>query len=420
MNQYFQQIIETLSARENQAIIAAVYAGLFALALLLRVIACSAYRAAHFSFRLDAKDLKVKEDIKKIKNSALRKVAAEYIRVADKSVSRIPTLALINRQVDSMSLLGWRYVSLTPLVESLETGLLFAGVLLAFSFGEYAFLYGAAAACGFVLTKICASFFDFRSAKSLYSDEMLIYVEREIGRFFAADSGGAVLRLKDELTGALASQSATLKESIEKIGAKLAEAVDAKLSDVNRDAAEAMGKWEKTLGEAGQIQEQMNKSSEKMQIAGDNIMSASDLLAKHLQGHSNALTQQLSSLVAAVEAVRDVGAQMASAQETLSKQSEYIETNQRALEATVESYERALQGLAQTLGDGIGAYIRMHSQASAQTFNESIAANIERSAAGSLELTQNMQALFAELRNQNRELSANLLSIHEKLSGNGY
>ena len=186
-----------------------------------------AYRSANLAFRMDAKDIKKKDDIKKIKNGALRKIATEYIRIAERSVSRIPSSAIVNRQVESMSLIGWRYVSIMPFVETMEMGLVFVGVILALSFNEFAFMYGVLAAGGFIVVKIITAIFDFRAAKNRYTDELLIYVEREVGHFFASDAGGAVLRLKNELTEAIDIQSETMQDTIDKIGEIITNLVNA-------------------------------------------------------------------------------------------------------------------------------------------------------------------------------------------------
>jgi len=413
---FFSNLFEILNSNENHVVIMTVFVCLHVLAALLRIITCTAYRTALLVFRMESKEIKSKDEIKKIKNAPLRKITADYIRTADKSVSRIPAKAMVDRQVESMSLIGWRYVSVMPFAESLESGLVLVGLILAFAFPGYAFLYGTIAVAGFVLLKIIGAVFDFRSVKDIYSDELLIYVEREIGHFYAADAGGAVLRLKNELSDALAKQAETLKDSVNKIGANMAEAVDKKFAGLGDGLRETAGGWEKAIGEAKKLQEQINSSAEKMQNAGSNLSSASDLLSRHLQGHSKALTEQLSALVSAVETVKESGEKSAATQEAFLSQSKYVEENQRLLETTVQSYESALQNMTRSLGDGIGAFLQLNAQNAAASMNESLSNNIERIAASNREVMQSMQLLFEQLRSQSRDISANLLTLHEKIS----
>lgn len=415
MYTYFQQLFDLLNRNDNHIIIMAVYVALHGLVFLLRVIACMSYRSALFAFRLDAKDLKTRDEIKKIRNGLLRKIAADYIRIADKSVSRIPTMSVVDRHVSALSLLGWRFVSIMPFVESLETGLVFTGLILAVIFGEYAFVYGVLAVAGFLLIRLIAAFFDFREAKQRLADELLIYTEREIGHFFAADAGGAVLRLKNELTDAIGKQSVILKEAIDRIGSGLSEAVNKSLIDINVALQDSMHEWEKALTDAGRVQSQMNASAERMQIAGDRIMSASDLLAKHLQGHSSALSSHLGTLVTAVEAVKESNAALSAEQEAFLKQAQYIDRNQSALETTLQSYEATLQNVTRSLGDGLGAYLKLHAQTAAQTVNDALVANMEKLLGSNQDTLRRITELFDQLRDQSRDISMHLLSMHEKL-----
>lgn len=412
---YFQYLFDLLNTRDNHLIVMVVYLCLALVPALLRIVACMGYRSALFAFRLDAKDIKTKDAISKIRNGLLRRVAADYIRIADKSVSRIPTSAVVDKQVSALSFVGWRYVSVMTFVESMENGLLFVGLILAVVFSEFAIMYGVLAAAAFVLARLLTAFFDFRTAKSTLSDELLIYIEREVGHFYAADAGGAVLRLKNELATAIGKQSEVLQSAIAKIGEAMAEAVDKKLSDINTSARQAAQEWEKSLSEAGRVQEQINASAGRMQAAGDNIQSASDLLAKYLQGHSNALSEQLIALVSAVEAVKESNTQYGEGQEAFLKQAQYIERNQRTLETTLQAYEETLQNVTRSLGDGLGAYLKLHAQTAGQSVNDALSANMSRIAQNNQEMLARLQTLFEQLRDQSRDISANLLSMHEKL-----
>jgi hypothetical protein len=419
MNEYFIQLFDILNYRENYIVIMVVYLFLIAAAALLRIAAATAFRSSLFTFKLDAKDINSREDIKKIKNAALRKVAAEYIRVAEKSVSRIPASALVARQVDSLSLFGWRYGSVMPFVESMETGLVLIGVIFALAFGEYAFMFGTLAAGGFALMKIISAFFNFREARNRYFDEMLIYVEREIGHYYAADSGGAVLRLKNDLTEAVNKQSAVLKEAVETIGASLASAVEKQLKTAGEALRGTADDWGKSVSETEKIQASINASADKMQIAVSSLVSASDLLSRHLNGHSNALTEQLSSLVSAVGAVAENSSQLARERDTVMSQLQFIEKNQQSLENAVQSFEAILQDITKTLGDGYGAFLKLHAETAAKNVNDALSANVERISLSNMDVIRQNQSLFEQLKAQSREISANLLSLHEKLSSNG-
>jgi chromosome segregation ATPase len=250
-----------------------------------------------------------------------------------------------------------------------------------------------AAAAVFVLLRLCASLFDFRAARAQLCDDIYIFIEREVGRFYASDAGGAVLRLKNELAEAQHKQTEALTAALKQLTAalgdnatalnnamldttkdineKIAEAIDEKLVRMADDFAAASAAWQKALTQATAVQNTMNQSAAAIDKAGGKLQSAAELLASHLQGHSNALSEQLVALVRAVEAVKD-------AQASVTKQGEYIERNQQTLEGSLRAYETALQNLSQSLGESLGAFVNVHAQNSAQAVNDALRNNIER------------------------------------------
>jgi len=279
-------------------------------------------------------------------------------------------------------------------------GLLWVGLILAFVFNEYAFVYGLLAVGSFVLFRLMAAFFDFRCARRILHDDMLIYIEREIGRFFAADTGGAVLRLKNELVEALAKQSAaltgvatamsqsladstvalhkSLTDTASATGIHLVTALEEKLPAITNTIDHAITLWKDSLNDAHRVQADINAAAERFELAGGHILSASDLMASHLQGHSGAMSEQLTALIGAIETMRTTITAFSAGQAALTEQAAYIERNQRALETSLSAYEASLQNLTQNLGEGLGAFINMHGQQAAQTVNEALKSNIEK------------------------------------------
>ncbi|MCL1787457.1 MAG: hypothetical protein FWG38_05685 [Defluviitaleaceae bacterium] len=398
---FFQNLFTTLNQQGNLMIVMVVYLALVALALILRVVAHLHFRAALLAFQLDTrKEIKDKTDVAKLKNGLLRKVAADYIRTAERAVTTIPTKQLVDREVAKMSLLGWRYESILPFVHSLDTGLLVVGLALTIAFSADAFVFGTLTAAAFVLTRLCAAFFNADNARAQLADDIQLYIEREIGRFFASDAGGAVLRLKNDLTESIGKQSADYKETMENIGhimasaigkiadsmtestaaigPAVAKAMDEKLINMNDTLTGTLQNWEKALGEAAALQNAMNESSEKLSHAAVKLQSSSELLATHMQGHSNALSTQLVALVSAIDAVKASVDHFGAQQEALTAQAKYMESNQKTLETSLHAYEESLKGLTGALGDGLGAFINLHAQTSAQTINDALKSNLDK------------------------------------------
>ena len=412
MNNFFSDIFTTLNHQDNQPIIMAVFFGVAALLVLLRIMAHIHFRAVLISFRSDAKkEIHGLDDLRKLKNALLVKIVAEYKRVAEKAVTQVPASQLVNRQIATMGFLGWRYEGMLPFVIELERALLWIGLILAVVFPEFAFVYGVMAVVLFLIVRAAGAFFDFNGAREQLGDEILIYVEREVGRFYASDTGGAVLRLKNDLTDAFVTLSnsledimanmadslsetttaigntmaetttyigETMTEATKAVGPALAAAMDEKLINMNANLSHTLERWEAALGEGVRLQTAMNDTSDRLAQSSLKLQSSSELLSKHLQGHSNALSEQLVALVSAVDSVKDGVSLLSTQQEALTQQSGYIERNQQTLEAALQAYESSLQGLTQSLGDGLGAFINLHAQSSAQAVNDALKSNLDK------------------------------------------
>jgi hypothetical protein len=396
----FITLFDTLNRQDNHIVIVAVYLCITAAVIFLRVIAKVRFSAALVAFRQDAKELKTRDDVKKIRNTLLRRTVATYKSVADKAVTRVPATQLIERQIDGLRFVGWRYSSLVVFVEGFESGLLWVGLIFAVVFNEFAHIYGVLAVAVFLLLRLTAAAFDFRAARTRLCDEMLIYIEREVGRFYASDSGGAVLRLKDELaeaqnrqttaltsalthlTGVLTENTIalgkTITETTKNINTQIAEAIKDKLVDMNTTFKATLEGWEKALAEAGKVQTAMNGSAEGISKAGARLQSGADLLSAHMQGHSAALSDQMVQFVRAMESVKDSVEIFKAQQEILTRQALYIEQNQETLETALAAYEASLQGLTQNLGDGLGAFINLHAQGAAQAVNDALRSNLDK------------------------------------------
>lgn len=401
MLEFFNDIFILLDRHNNHVIILTVYLSVAAALIILRVVSHIHFRGVLMAFQIESsKEVKSRGDVAKLKNGLLRKTAADYIRVAERAVTSVPTDRIVERNISKMSLLGWRYDGLLPFIEGLESGLLWIGLILAMVFSERVHVFGITAVVIFVLLRIIAAFFNVRGARAQLADEMSIYLEREIGRFYASDSGGSILRLKNDLTeatdrqaeafkSAMAHVSTTMADAMSEvtknmiaaansIGPIVASAMDEKLVNMNETLTQTLGDWESALKEATKVQSSMNDASDKMAHASGRLQSSSELLATHMQGHSGALSEQLITLVDAIKGVKAAVETLDERQDVFIKQSAFIEENQRTLETSLASYEESLQNLTSSLGDGIGAYINLHAQASAQTINEALKSNLDK------------------------------------------
>jgi len=379
----FENIVEVLGRHDNHVTIVVVYLSFSAVVILLRIFAHLHFRGVLLSFWHTAdKAINDKKEVKEIKHSVLKKACAEYVRVAERAVTAVPTSQIVERAVAGMGFFGWKYTGLLPFIEGMEIGLLGIGFVLAVVFGDNAAVYGLLAVIVFVACRLSAAFFNVRAARERLCDEMVLFIEREVGRFFAADTGGALLRLKNDLTDAIGRQGELFKTTMKSIsesmvnaansiGPIVAKAMDEKLINLNDTLTKTLLDWENALIKASEIQTAINTGAERFSQASTKIQSASDLLSTHMQGHSNALSEQLVALVSAINELKET-------QKALTITAGFVEKNQHALETSLTSYEASLQSLTQSIGDGLGAFINLHAQTSAQTINDAMKANIDK------------------------------------------
>ena len=359
--------------------------------------------ALAFALRDTAREIKSRADIGKIRNKLLRNAASEYIRVAEKAVTSVPTAQIVNRAVSGLGLFGWRYERLLPYVESLEKAAVWFGLVFAVAAFPNGAAIGFAAVAAHVLLGLSESVFGVRAGLARLSDETAIFLEREVGRFFASDSGGAVLRLKNDLTEAIDRQSAayqrsmdgicgSMQETLKEVSRNMAAAADSiggavrtgleeSLKNVNKEMGEAFAKWEGSLAKARSLHESMNDSAEKISHAGHRLQVAAELLAAHMQGHSGALSGHLVALVDSIDSLKDGHEHLASHRSALERQAELVGRNLEAFERIAASYEESVQRLASSLGDGVGAYVGLHAAEAADSINRAMSANIDRLAA---------------------------------------
>ena len=404
MFDFFEGIVDVLLRHDNQILIVAIYLIFCAVLVALRIVSHLHVMAVlSLVQRESLGEIKIRGEIPKIRNRMLRRVVAEYIRVAERAVTNVPTSHIVNRAVSGMNLLGWKYDSLVPFVSSLENAVLWIGLILALLFPGYAYVYGLLAIGVFVLLRLSGSLFGIDNARRQLGDEMVIFVEREIGRFFAADSGGAILRLKNDLTEALTKQGVQFKNAMENIsaamnstmkevsvsmiaaansiGVTINTGLDENLKNINKDLRESFENWEKALEKGVLTQELINQSAERVSLAASKLKTSAELLSTHMQGHSSALSGQLLGLVDAINSLKDGYTHLAMHQDVLARQSEFIEKNQLAFENIAASYEASLKNLASQIGDGIGAFVSLHAEESAKTITNALNTNIDKLAA---------------------------------------
>jgi len=394
---YLSQLYDFLKSTNNNLYLVASFIILFAVTFVLRMIACTAFRTCLFAARLDLKEIKDKNDIKKIKNNFLKRVASDYIKNADKNASRIPLEKIVEKHASALSFFGWRYTNIQSLAEALESGLPVIGFIMAVAFFDDAFIYGSLTAAGFILTRLMASLFDTGMVKNLLTEDIVIYIEREIGQFYAIDNNAAVTRLQTVLLDYVNRQTEAVKSAVESLGKRLEENTIKNVADMRTGAEQLVVSMKQPIENWAKIYENFNT-----------IIQNLDISSQHLSEHMNVLTTS-------IQAIDESNTALVNNQETFIEITKYIERNQAELEQSLHSYESALQSITRQMGDGLGTFIQMYAQNTAQVMNDTLQANINRIIHTNNGLVQRVITAFEDMRKQNKDISSHLLSLHEKL-----
>lgn len=353
---FFEEIFIILQAQHNNIIVMAVFIALHVLVIAMRVAVFVNYRGQNLWLARElhpTRALKTLADTGDIRSPLLRRIVADYIAAAEKNAPRVPLDTIVNKHILNLSLAGWRYSGISAWIEKLDNGLIFLGLVLALIFPEYAIVYGLLAISGFALLKCTAAFFDFDTARLLLTDDIHLYVEREVGQFFAGHTAGAISQFKEEMAEAIDRQSVLLRGAVEKLSADLAPA----LTNL-------------------QCLTDLPKALENMQQSND----------RYVVHH-----------------------------EAFMAQAALIKEIQTALESSLASYETTLQNLVQTMGSGLGTFIEMHGQTAASGLTEALQTHVARAAEGNQEAISAMTALVDQLTAQNRDISAHLRTLHERI-----
>jgi len=343
--QFFEEIFHILQIQQNNIIVMAVYMCIHAVVILLRVGVFFGLRGHNLWMSANlspAKGLKTLSGAKGIRSGLLRGIVIDYIAAAEKNAPGVPLNHIVDKHVLSLNLFGWRYFGIMNLTNKLENGLIFIGIILALIFAEYSMVYGIIAVAGFVLMKFTASIFDVDSAYAVLKADINIYIEREVGQFFAGHVALAMNRFKEDVS-----------EAIERLNTDFVPVLE-KLSEL-KDLPKAI--------------ESMQESNERYILHHD----------------------------------------------TFAAQSKMLGDNQKTLETSLASYEATLQNVVLSLGDGMGAFIKMHGQTAADGLSKALESQISQISASNQETLKAISVLTQQLSNQSKDISTNLRLLHERI-----
>ncbi|MDR1542048.1 MAG: hypothetical protein LBU32_29545 [Clostridiales bacterium] len=429
MFDFFQRIFDILNNYTYIIVVFAVFLCVFAAAILLRIFVCVGYQTQYAMFRMNSKPISAKADLDKIKIGILRGVILDYIKTAEKNSSGVHLDAIVKKHILRLSFMGWSYDSIERLLSVLELSLPMAGVVLAYIFSDEKAAYGISAVAMLVVFRIFASLFDFTLSKSKLSSEMIEYVEREVGQFYAGDFGSVLIRFKNETSSALKRQAETLKEVIAKLEENLSGAMRLTMKEISGEMAligaaldEPLRKWSQAIEETASLQAKSSEALSDMNELAKTLRASGESLEYSLRSHSEKLGGQFSAFLGHMDKMSDSGRRLADTYEgfkeacvQLEKQIGYIDANQGVLEKALTQYELSLTEMTAKMGDGFGSILDYHATNSYSALNEGLQSTVRSIASSNKEVLERMQELFEQLALSIRSEAGAIMNMNEQI-----
>ncbi|MDR1913011.1 MAG: hypothetical protein LBQ68_00810 [Clostridiales bacterium] len=434
INNILNQVSVQLSNPTNARIALYMFLGLFLLTILLRIIVCAGYQTHYAIFNLNAKPITDKTGLEKIRFGILKNIIADYVRTAEKNTSGVHLSAIVRKYILRITFLGWSYTSISRFVTGFELATPFIGLALSLLYSNHdsnnQLMFGLGAVCSFVSLRLFASLFDFEYARDKLEAELIEFVEREVGQFYAGDFATILLRLKHDISVALRDQATSLSTVITNLEKKLSIAIGdavtnsfAKIQSLGSSLDKPIAALATTIDKTA---EQINKNNESISRFEDitvQLSSVSDNFATNLNTHVTSLSEQFNTIARQIEKLAAASADIQESNENVKKlvsvlqdQSQYIEKNQTALKDALTNYEASLESITQKMGDGFGSIVDYHMSGTYQTLNSGLQGNINKILSSNQELISRLQALFEQLEEQSRSETSAIVNMNDQMN----
>ena len=388
ISSFYYQFLERFGiADQLTAVIILVYAGATLLSLILRVIACVGYQTQYAIFRLYGKEIKVKADAANIKNGLVGRTAADYIKSYDKGAANISAAAVVKKNTAGMGFLFWKFDSMSGFIKGYENSVVLIGLLLTVFLDHPAF-FGVQAIASFLFLRVFASFFDYELARERLTDELIIYLEREIGQFYAPDLSSGINRLRIEMTEAAASQAEAFEKNVQRLSEELKNAMRLSIDELALDRSVA--EWRKTLNESSVFQNGFNKNAETLERAAVALNSS-------ISEYSGGVKEFADKLKGGFEA------------------QEFVEKNQALLNESFNKFELSLQDITGKFGNSLASIVDHRVRASYDALNEAVTDNIKQILGSNNELVARLQKLFESFQERSAAETQAILRIKEQM-----
>ena len=426
-------LIEHFSWQEQ--IMAAVLAGIFLLALVIRIVLTSGYNAELGIIHMQLRGIKSREDIDKLANTPFGRIVKEYASLGARGIGKIDTEAISKLMTYRSRLIFFNYQSLGRLVRALELGILPLGVMFVFA-ANYQMDFVLIAGVAYGAAKIFASIFDFEMAHERYIATISHALSKDIAKFFPVDATSAILALSADMKEMLDRQSSMYNEILNKISTEfsghvktsigaMTKSVELTLESIAKHEGleAALSKWSDAIDVAAAKQIVVTQSVDRLEKVLDGFSASADRAAEGikssfdtLEGADDKLKEDNAQLTAAITGLMAIATDIQQRNEGAAHGLDTITKYQRSLDASLSSYESSLKDITSTLGDALGKIIDFHLQNAYNTMSEGISENIRQVSSGQNELFHRLEGLFGRLEEQGRYQAGMLVSLKEMIN----
>lgn len=403
--------------------------------LIFRVIVCTGFQMNLTRFYFSNKEISSINDIKDTKSRLLNKVIKSYVKSAEKGISYIDINAITENQLLKLNFLGWNYKSIENFLNGLEYAFLIFGILFWLSF-ERELIFIVITIIAFVLIKIMSSIFDYSVTKEKLLNEIILYVEREVGQFYITDLAFSVQNFKMEMKEVFNIQTKTLSDSVLKISTDMANAIIVSNKQLNENIDKTINslfsitdilekpliQWKESLEKAVKSQVSINTTFEKIYNAASSFENVTNELAEKLESYSlvykkyeDKANNEIIQLTSVTEKLLISNKDNSEIIKSLRNQFDYIEENQKLLKESIQKYELTLEDVTKQMGSALGGIVEYQMQSTYKNISEYIKEDISKITNSSNELIIQLDKLFEKMVEQSRSETLAVVKIKEQI-----
>jgi len=383
------QIFNAVNSYENAFIAYVIYLGIALVVVLLRVGLFFGYQAQRTIVSMNARPVKSLSELKDARhNNILARVARDYIGLCESGVTTVDVKSISELHVSKLNFLGLSLPALNNITEGFERNFALVGLLLALIFEPARIAFGLSAVALWLLIRLLNSVFNAPLIRDHLTNEVFMYVSREVAKFFTPDLTASLTALRNTLSNAIEVQSDTLASASRGTSESLSAAVSKSMSDMTRsidhtlvklaDAdtflKEPLSHWNNQINRAAQLQDNENQSNER--------------------------------LLHAIAQFSDVANALVDMQRELEKHSPA---------KTVKSYETALEDLTARLSGGFGTMLDQHVNRALADLTQGLEYNAETLVRSNQELTQILRQIADRLDEHGRSETRAIAAIKEQI-----